>query len=72
MMDVSNFMLRHNLLHHPEDDPQNNNYLWYPTAFFDKPMERQISEAIIIKEALDKSTKDQNHIVLNGKTEYNR
>ena len=31
--DASNFMLRHNLQHHQEEDPQNASYLWYPSGF---------------------------------------
>ena len=46
--DSGNFMLRHNLLHHSNEDPLNNQYLWYPTAFYDKAMDRQIGEAIKI------------------------
>ena len=70
--DHSNFMLRHNIMHHAEDDPQNNNYLWYPTHFFDKPLDREVMEAILIKEAMEKAACDPNHVVLNGKAEYNR
>ena len=65
-------MLRHNFLHHPEDDPMEDKYLWYPTGFYQKAMERQIAEAIKIKEAVERAEDDPNFILMNGKMEYNR
>ena len=69
--DQSNFMLRHNLLYHPEDDPLEAKYLWYPTGFYQKAMERQISEAIKIKEAVEEAEANPNFILMNANTEYN-
>ena len=51
--DPSNFMLRHN---HPENDPLCSDYLWQPTGFYQRPIQREIAEAIKIKEALAKET----------------
>ena len=67
-MDSSSFMLRHNLLHHGEDDPLNNEYIWYPTKFHARALDRQISEALEIKQAMD----TPGTIVMNAKTEYSR
>ena len=64
----SSFMLRHNLLHHDQDDPFRAEYAWEPITFFQKPMDRQVSEAIEIKKAYGDGTR----LVLNAKTEYSR
>ena len=50
----------------------NANYIWYPTDLYMKPMERQISEALKIKEGLSRQQKDTKYILMNGKTEFNR
>ena len=64
----SSFMLRHNLLHHDNDDPFMADYVWEPISYFQKPMDRQVAEAIAIKEAYG----DSSRLVLNAKTEYSR
>ena len=64
----SSFMLRHNLLCHSEDDPYCPDYIWEPLRYFQKPMDRQIAEALGIKEAYG----DDKKLVLNAKTEYSR
>ena len=51
---TSSFMLKHNLLHHQEDDPFNEEYTWEPLQFFQKPLDRQVGEALAIKEAYSK------------------
>ena len=61
----SSFMLRHNLLHHDQEDPFRAEYTWEPLSYFQKPMDRQVAEAIAIKEAYGDSTR----LVLNAKTE---
>ena len=68
-------MLRRNLLHHPEDDPLDNRYTWYPTGFYTRAMDRQIAEAVKIKEEIEEAgrrTDGKKVIIMNGKTEYNR
>ena len=70
--DFSSFMLRHNLQHHPEDDPLSAEYLWYPTGFHERAMDRQVAEAIHIKEELERIQREGRGILMNGKTEYNR
>ena len=64
----SSFILRHNLLHHKDDDPFCTDYTWEALAFFQKPMDRQVAEALAIKEAYG----DSGRVVLNAKTEYSR
>ena len=71
--DPSNFMLRHNLTHYEEEDPQDKSCLWYPTQLFARPMDRMVAEAVQIKDAMELSQQAEGrHIILNGKTEYNR
>ena len=67
-LDSSNFMLRHNLLCHPDGDPMDNSYIWYPTRFHTKAIDRQVGEAIQIKKAIDTPGVK----VMNAKTEYSR
>ena len=56
-------MLRHNILIHLEEDPFNEEYIWEPLKFFQKPMYRQVTEALAIKEAYG----NQKTLVMNGK-----
>ena len=51
--------------HHPEEDPLSKEYLWEPTGFYNRPMMREISEAVKIKEALAKE--GPKSIVMNEK-----
>ena len=67
-LDSSNFMLRHNFLFHPDGDPMDNRYVWYPTKFHSKAIDRLVGEAIEIKKAWD--TPGVN--LMNAKTEYSR
>ena len=64
----SSFMLRHNLLQHDQDDPFRAEYAWEPLTYFQKPMDRQVAEALAIKEAYGNGGRR----VLNAKTEYSR
>ena len=64
-LDSSNFMLRHNLLAHPDEDPMDKNYIWCPNGFHTKALDRLVQEAINIKEALD----TKGLVLLNAKTE---
>ena len=68
--DPGNFMLRHNMESHPEDDPLCRNYTWEPTGFHQRPMQREISKAIKIKDAYSKER--PLYIVMNARTEFNR
>ena len=67
-LDSSNFMLRHNLLYHGNEDPQCKDYIWAPTKFHTKALERQVSEALYIKTAMD----TPGTILMNTKTEFSR
>ena len=64
--DPSNFMLRHNLECHPEEDPLCRYYLWEPTGCYKTPIQREIAGAIKIKEAIAKEK--EGYMVLNAKT----
>ena len=46
--------------------------MWYPTRFFARPLDRMVSEAVQIKDALERSRGSKEHIVLNSKVEFNR
>ena len=67
-LDSSNFMLRHNLLYHANEHPMDNSYVWYPTKFHTKAIDRQVGEAIEIKKAMD----TPGVLLMNAKTEYSR
>ena len=70
--DPSNFMLRHNVIHHPEEDPLNKDYLWTPLSHHEKPLERVVEEAIRIKVAFQTEDLKDDYISMNGKGEYTR
>ena len=60
-------MLRHNLEHHPDVDPLCPNYTWEQTVSYTTPMDREVAEAIKIKESILKE--GPGHILMNAKTE---
>ena len=68
--DSSSFMLRHNLLCHPDGDPQNEDYLWSITQQYNKPLARAVDEAIRIKQAYEKETETCKS--MNAKMEFTR
>ena len=65
-------MIRHNLLHHQEEDPLNRDYLWTVVSQHSKPLERAVEEAIRIKMAFQTEEKSNNYICMNCKREYSR
>ena len=67
-MDTSSFMLRHNLLYHRDEDPLDRSYVWYPVKYHRKAIDRLVSEAINIKNAMD----TEGLVLMNAKTEYTR
>ena len=67
-MDPGSFILRHNLLHHSDEDPLINTITWEQVVFHIKPMERVIDEAIKIKMVLE----DKDICLMNAKTDYTK
>ena len=67
-VDSSSSILRHNLLHHPEEDPLTNTMVCHPEEFHIRPMDRIIAETLKIKNALA----DKEVILMNAKTEFSR
>ena len=50
-LDPSNFMVRHNVQKHPEQDPAcGENYTWEVESFAVSALQREIQEALLIKE----------------------
>ena len=73
-MNSSNLMLKHNLLHHPEDHPLNIQYIWTVKTHESKPLRRLIKEAVLIKESfrMEEENKESKYISLNAKAEFAR
>ena len=70
-LDPSNFMVRHNILTHPELDPTcGEKYSWEVESFCKSALEREIREALLIK---DRYARESGTVLcLNGKEEYCR
>ena len=69
----SSMILRHNLEHHPKDDPQDAQMTWEVLKFHRSSFTRQLDEAVLIADLKQSAKKSKGKIVaLNRKEEYNR